>query len=102
MTPLVRFLLRHAIIGCIIAVSFLSAMLAFDLAGLRTLATGSSSGPFAIALLAFACSLTFASVQMGFAVMLLGKGPESGGGKRRHVQSSAKPLQLRPSPARTD
>ncbi|HWW48427.1 MAG TPA: hypothetical protein VNZ94_11365 [Xanthobacteraceae bacterium] len=84
MPELVRLLTRHALIGIALAVLFVGVLLTFDVGGLRTLATASSSGLLAIIALAAACSLTFASVQMGFAIMLLGtEGPgENGNGRR--------------------
>lgn len=72
MPQLVRFLVRHALIGFVLAFVFVGALLVFDVGGLRRLAAASSYGPLAIAALTFATGLTFASVQMGMAVMLLG------------------------------
>lgn len=89
MTPLVRFLIRHAAIGCAIAVAFVGVLVTFDIGGLRSLAGSSSSGPLAIVLLTVASALTFASVQMGFAIMLLGVNPRKDGGKRRPALSLA-------------
>lgn len=102
MSHLVRFLIRHALIGSVIAIAFVSAVLVFDIGDLRTLATRSSSGPLALVALTFACSLTFASVQMGFAIMLLAKAPESGGGKRGRAPCEAMPLKPIRAPVRAD
>jgi hypothetical protein len=71
MPYLVRFLLRHALIGVVLAVAFVGVLLALDIAGLGTLMWQSPSGPVAAFALTVALSVTFGSAQMGFAVMLL-------------------------------
>ncbi|MCB4768845.1 hypothetical protein LGR54_09540 [Ancylobacter sp. Lp-2] len=90
MPRLVSFLFRHALIGFGIAVPFIAALLAFDVAGLGRVVFGSPSGPLAVAVLTAAIGLTFASLQMGFAVMLLGEETSGRGGR----------LQPRPVPVR--
>ena len=85
MPILVRFLIRHALIGIAVAFVFVGALLAFDVARLGTLVWASPSGGLAVAALTFALGLTFGSVQMGVAVMLLGEDadrPTRGGGRR--------------------
>jgi hypothetical protein len=52
----------------------------FDIAGLRTLAAKSDSTLVAFPVLTFFLGLTFASVQMGAAIMLLPHEDRSGGG----------------------
>ena len=69
MPPLIRFLIRHGLIGFIIGVLFTAFLLVFDIAGLRSLTTGTAEGTGVRLLLAFFISTTFASVQMGVAVM---------------------------------
>lgn len=86
MPPLIRFLTRHAAIGFAIAVICVCMMLWIDVGGLRTLASGSDSGPLAVLLLTAALGLTFGSVQMGFAIMLLGDRQDRGSGKRNPVR----------------
>lgn len=68
---LVRFLMRHALIGFGIAILFVAALLGVDAKGLRTLMLASPDGLLAAGVLTFAMGLTFSSVQMGIAVMLL-------------------------------
>ncbi len=68
---LVRFLILHALIGFALAGAFVAALIVFDVGGLGALLTGSPSGALAIVLLTFGTGVTFSSVQMGFAVMLL-------------------------------
>ncbi len=69
MPPLIRFLIRHGLIGFIIGVAFTAILLVFDVARLRSLTEGSAEGAGVRLLLAFFVSTTFASVQMGVAVM---------------------------------
>jgi len=82
MPPLVRFLLIHAAIGFAIAFVFVGFVLAFDLNGLRTLIWASDMTGLALFMLTFFTGLTFASVQIGVAVMLLGE-DEHGGDRSR-------------------
>lgn len=76
----VLFLARHALIGFVLAACFVGAMAWFDIAGLRTLAAKSDSTLVAFPVLTFFLGLTFASVQMGAAIMLLPHDEKSGGG----------------------
>lgn len=69
MPDLVRFLIRHGLIGFCIGVSFTAILLIADIASLRTLTQGTADGAGVRLLLAFFISTTFASVQMGVAVM---------------------------------
>lgn len=71
MPPLVRFMLMHAAVGFAIAFVFVGVILAVDLSGLRSLMLGSDYGLLALFMLTFFSGLTFASVQMGLAVMML-------------------------------
>lgn len=83
MPTLVRFLARHALVGFGLAVLFVGGLLALDVAGLGTLVWQSPEGAMAAAVLTFAVGLTFASAQMGIAVMLLGEETDGGSGGRR-------------------
>ena len=95
MQTLPRFLIRHALIGFALAILLVGLALIFDLLGLRGLAAASRSGPVAIGVLAFSLGLTFASVQMGMAVMLLGRADDPDSGKARPIPTD----QARPIPA---
>lgn len=64
MTPLVRFLLQHALIGFGIAVPFVGLLLALDVGHLRRLVTEPEFNPGAVLLLVFFVGLTFGSLQM--------------------------------------
>ncbi|MCS0494066.1 hypothetical protein NVS89_03080 [Ancylobacter sp. MQZ15Z-1] len=93
MPQLVRFLIRHAVIGIGVAALFVGTLLLLDVARLGTLVWESPSGFVAVAALTAALGVTFGSVQMGFAVMLLGQEADGpGGGTPRTV--------LRPVPVR--
>ncbi len=89
MTELVKFLLRHAAIGFALAGLFVFVIVKEDLGGLGTLAAQSDSGTFALLLLAFMMGVTFASAQMGFAVMLSAEPDDDEGekGKRERLPS---------------
>ncbi len=98
---LVRFLVRHAAIGFAIAILFVGALLALDAQGLRTLLRASSDGWLAGAILTFAMGLTFASVQMGAAVMLLSRRADPpAGGRRRPRAPLPAPQDLAMQPVR--
>lgn len=69
MPALIRFLIRHALIGAAIGVAFTAVILVLDLGSIRTMTRGSAGGTGIRLLLAFFVSTTFASAQMGVAVM---------------------------------
>lgn len=91
----VGFLLRHALIGCTMAVLFVGALLAFDVARLGTLMVESTNGPLAALVLTVALCITFGSVQMGFAVMMLGEDDETGGHRRPVPNLALVPVRVR-------
>lgn len=84
MPKLLQFLLVHALIGFGVAGVFVAALILLDVGGFATLTARSDVASLAIAVLTFFLGLTFASVQMGVAVMLLPKdgGPGPRGGSR--------------------
>ncbi|MEM8950840.1 MAG: hypothetical protein AAGA21_24375 [Pseudomonadota bacterium] len=71
MPKLVRFLLRHAAFGFLIALIAVILMMMTNFANLRTLIVDSEVGLLALFLLTFFLGLTLASVQMGIAVIML-------------------------------
>jgi hypothetical protein len=73
MPELIKLLLRNAAIGFTAAAAFVVLSLITDTNGLRTLILQSESGVIAAALLIFFIGLTFACVQMSWAVMLAGR-----------------------------
>jgi len=92
---LVKFMLRHALIGGAAAIVFVSGVLALDLGGLATLASNSPSGPLAVALLTFFTALTFGSLQMGIAVMSLKEKDEDGPGNDHPRDGVLHPVPVR-------
>lgn len=70
MPKLATFLLRHAVVGFMVAAAFVAILLFSDIGGLASLAAADQAGGFAIGVLTFFIGLTFSSAQMGFAVML--------------------------------
>lgn len=87
---LIRFLLRHTLIGFGLAVALVAAMLTFDLGALATLAGQSDSGVLAVGLLTFFMGLSLASAQTGFALILASR-QDSGDGGGSAVSVLAKP-----------
>lgn len=79
MPVLVKFMLRHALIGYAVAIVFVAGLLALDMGGLATLVSTSQFGVLAVALLTFFTGLTFGSLQMGMAIMSLKEEPEDDG-----------------------
>lgn len=71
MPPLVRLLARNAFIGFLIAVVTVAGLVVFDIARIGSLTANAERGWFIRGILTFMLGLTFASAQMGFAVMLL-------------------------------
>jgi hypothetical protein len=66
------FLAVNALGGGLLGLAFAVAIVALDLGHLRQLITFSAEGALAMGLLAMGCIVTFASVVMGSAVMLIG------------------------------
>lgn len=73
MPKLVKFLLINAAIGFVLALGFVALLMVLDVNGLRTLIWGSDSRYLALFILTFFTGLTFGSVQISVAVMLLGQ-----------------------------
>ncbi|XBQ15492.1 MAG: hypothetical protein ABL308_11060 [Oceanicaulis sp.] len=69
MPDLIRFLIRHALIGAAIGVAFTALLLVFDVGNIRTMTEGTATGTGVRLLTVFFIGSTFASAQMGIAVM---------------------------------
>lgn len=94
---LVRLFLTNAAIGFSASGIFIGALFGFNVGGIARLIATQHAWPFML-LLWFFAGLTFASVQMGVAVMNLRDGPPPAGGKRQRVQGGARaavPVQRR-------
>ncbi len=90
---LVRYLALHAAGGFVMAGLFVWGLMANDVAGLWTLVSQSGSGLLATAMLTAFTGLTFASVQMGIAIMMLGGRKDEDG--RRLPPGSLQPIRVR-------
>lgn len=82
---LVRFLVWHALVGFGLAIVFVGALTALDVFHLGALLRGSEDGLLALGVLTFAVGLTFGSVQMGFAVMLMSDEKDPPRGRRARL-----------------
>lgn len=71
--PLLAMLATNALWGAGLGILFVVGVIALDLGHLRQLLTFSADGALALALLSVGSIVTFASVAMGSAVMMLGK-----------------------------
>ena len=97
MPELLKFLFRHAMIGVGIATVATTAILYFDFGQIGSLASTSDVGAVAVLLLWFMLGLTYASVQMGFAVMIgLSEDKDESGGSPKRVPHPALQLALAP------
>ncbi|MBL8544636.1 MAG: hypothetical protein JNJ63_12585 [Hyphomonadaceae bacterium] len=90
--PLVQLLALNMLTGFGLSAMVVGAMTMFDAGGFRTMTLGHGQWPV-IVLLWFFVGLTFASVQMGMAVMSLIDEGTPGGGKRVRV-TDAKPVRV--------
>ncbi len=74
--PLLRLLGLNLAIGAAVAALAVAGIFSFNLFGMRELAMLDQSPALAIAILAFGFVVTFGSVTMGAAVMMLGEGTQ--------------------------
>jgi hypothetical protein len=98
MPQIVRFYIRHVLIGFALSAVFFALLLWFDVAGLRGLVLGSDAGLLAGLVFWVLNGIVFAGVQFGWAVMSLGRNDDEGpkGGRRIGLV----PVRV-PAPART-
>jgi hypothetical protein len=83
----IKFLLRHAAFGSVIAAAFVGLVLWSNVANLWHLVTHTPEGPFAVAIFWVLCTITFGSVQMGIRIMMLADRDDEGGGGTRGPQA---------------
>lgn len=69
--PLLAFLVVNGVWGGLLGLAFAAGAVALNLGHLRDLITFSADGAIAMGLLTLGCVVTFASVVMGGAVMLI-------------------------------
>ncbi|MAQ83009.1 MAG: hypothetical protein CMH12_07245 [Maritimibacter sp.] len=82
MPQLVRFYIRHTLIGFAIAAAFVAALLWFNVANLWHLVTHSDVGVLAVFLLVMFHGIVFSGVQFGISIMRLAEKDDSSGGTR--------------------
>ncbi len=96
MPQLIRLVLLHGALGFGISALFVGLLLGTDTGGLATLLRGAETHPVPALLLWFFCGLTFGSVQIGTAVMLLAQDEAPpGGGSRAPVALRLAPYRAR-------
>ncbi|MBT9292559.1 hypothetical protein [Prosthecodimorpha staleyi] len=83
--PLLSLLAWNWLAGAVIALVLAAAVLATDVAHLRTLILNSDEPWIAVLLLVFGFLVTMCSVTMGTAIMALGRDPEAGSRPRGGV-----------------
>ena len=88
----IRFMLRHAAYGAVIAIAFTALILIFDVAGIRHLVTHTTEGPVALAVFVVLCTITFGSVQIGMQIMTLGNRPDDGDNGNRAAVATGVPI----------
>ena len=99
MPQLIRFLLTHAAIGFGLGIVFVTALMVFDVNGLKTLIWASDIWYVALFMMAFFFGLTFGSVQIGVATMLLAEEHQRGDGSGtfRRLWSRVRPYLAPPA-----
>lgn len=85
MPDLLKLYLRQCAIGFGIAAVFVALLLAFNIANLWSLISGSNVGLLAVFMLWFFNGIVFAGVQFSIYVMSMAEKEDSGGGHGRHV-----------------
>ncbi len=73
MPLLVRFYIRHVVIGYLLSAAFVALLLWLNVANLWHLVTSSDVGLMAVFLLVMFNGIVFSGVQFGIAVMLMGR-----------------------------
>ena len=86
MPKLIRLYIVNVAIGFALALAFVSAIVFFDVGGLRDLVTGSEMGWLAFVMMVVFNGIVFAGVQFAYAVMSLAA-PDDGpkGGLKQHI-----------------
>lgn len=81
----IKFILRHAFFGFVLALVFVGGLLYLNVANLWHLVTHTAEGPIALVMLVVFCAITFGSAQIGYKIMMMGEendDDEPRGGKR--------------------
>jgi hypothetical protein len=96
----IRFILRHAAYGAVLAAVFVGALLYLNVGNLWHLVTHTAEGPIAVVMLYIFFTITLGSAQIGYKIMSLGEenDDEPRGGKRDAIRV----FDAIPVPARED
>ena len=94
----IKFLLRHAAFGAVIAAVFVALLLWGNVANLWHLVTHTSEGGFAVFLLWAFCTITFGSAQMGIRIMMLAEDEDQGSGGGTRSPQAVQDLHVIPIP----
>ncbi|AHM04199.1 hypothetical protein roselon_01835 [Roseibacterium elongatum DSM 19469] len=81
----IKFILRHAFVGFLLALAFVGGLLYLNVANLWHLVTHTAEGPIATVMLIVFCTITFGSAQIGYKIMMMGEendDDDRSGGKR--------------------
>lgn len=78
---LVRYLVRHMIIGVVSGWIFSASLLVFNIGGLGDLISGSPAGALAAVMLFIVMAITWGSAAMGTAIFLMKEDSHDGGRK---------------------
>lgn len=89
MPALVSLYIRNIIFGFLLAIAFVGALLALDVAGLRHLILASPMGWVALVMLVVFNGIVFSGVQFAIAVMRMA---DSGDGRPRGPRSPVTPI----------
>lgn len=86
MPKLIRLYIVNVAIGFALALAFVSAIVFFDVGGLRHLVTGSEMGWLAFLMMVVFNGIVFAGVQFAYAVMSLAAPDDAPkGGLKQHI-----------------
>jgi hypothetical protein len=95
----IRFILRHAAYGAVLAAIFVGALLYLNVGNLWHLVTHTAEGPIAAVMLYVFFAITLGSAQIGYRIMTLGDDDDTPRGGRRVPVAH---LDAIPVPVRTD
>jgi hypothetical protein len=95
MPKLIRLYIVNVAIGFGLAFAFVSAIVFFDVGGLRHLVTGTEMGWLAFVMMVMFNGIVFGSVQFAYAVMSMAE-PDDGpkGGKKQRITGELARIQV--------
>lgn len=90
----ISFLLKHALIGAVAALSFVAILCWLNVMNIWHLVTHSPDGPLALGVMTVFFIITFASVQMGVAVMALQESDDRNGPRGNVPELAVVPVRV--------